>query len=86
MSAYRLVERNLYTNQPLRMWDAHNGHEMTASQATELLLHVAKSRPELHMAGAETFLEICPIADEVALVAAAVLWPDSPLLPVEAIA
>ena len=82
MTTYRLVERDLHTDQHLTIWDEVDGHAMTASQASALLIRVRAARPYLREPHCSSYLEVQPIPSDV-LVAAALLLPDSPLLPAE---
>jgi len=82
VTTYRLVERDLHTDQHLTIWDEVDGHAMTASQASDLLIRVRAARPYLREPHCSSYLEVVPTPD-AALLAAALLWPDSPLLPAE---
>lgn len=60
MTSYLLVERHLHTDQALTIWDQADGHPMTASQASNLLIEVRAKRADLRHPHADTFLEVVP--------------------------
>jgi hypothetical protein len=60
-TAYRLVERDLHTDQHLTVWDAIDGHPLTASQASDLLIRVRAARPYLREPHCTSYLEVEPV-------------------------